>query len=258
MPNSVRRGPITCGCALAATLALPSLALAQGVTALPDQVSSIRLSNRDINHVVCAGGEIEDVKFSAEKAITVEKAGSDAWIKFLVKESDDAGLVTRSYVTVPSEFFVTCNGAVYSLYAEPSDIPAQTITLTPGPAQRARTNDDLLGPLVEEDRAVSITLALLKERVPASFTEVAPSRELVRLTGAPGVTIRERRRLEIEGSDLSVSEYRLEAQQDAALDERQFLNASLGRRIFALSLDRMSLKAGESARLVVIRRGDAR
>ena len=143
-------------------------AVAQAVMALPGQTSSIRLSNRDVNHIVCEGGEIEDVKFSAEKAIAVERGGSDAWIKFLVKEVDDAGTTTRSYVTTPSEFFIACNGAIYPLYAEPSDIPAQTVTLAPGSIQRARANEDLMGPLVEEERAVSITLSLLQDRVPRS------------------------------------------------------------------------------------------
>lgn len=106
-----------------ASLTIASPLLAQSITALPDQTSAIRLSNRDVNHVVCKGGEIDDVKFSAEKGLAVEKAGSDAWIKFLVKESDDAGLVTRTYVTTPSEFFVACNGAIYPLYAEPRIFP---------------------------------------------------------------------------------------------------------------------------------------
>lgn len=241
----------------AATLARAQGRTAQGITALPDQVSTIRLSNRDINHVVCVGGEIEDVKFSAEKAIAVEKAGADAWIKFLVKETDDAGMVTRSYVTAPSEFFVSCNGAIYPLYAEPSDIPAQTVSLTPGAAQRAKSNEDLLGPLVEEERAVWITLSMLQERIPASFAEVAPARQPVVLEGLPGLLIRERRRVEIEGAGLSASEYRIDANADAALDERRFLDRIFGTRIYAVSLDRLALKAGEAARLVVVRRGDA-
>jgi conjugal transfer pilus assembly protein TraK len=73
---------------LALGLVLAPLPIAaQTIAALPDQTSTIRLSNRDINHVICAGGEIEDVKFSAEKAIAVERAGSNAWIKFLVSRS---------------------------------------------------------------------------------------------------------------------------------------------------------------------------
>ncbi|WP_349237683.1 type-F conjugative transfer system secretin TraK [Novosphingobium sp. SG707] len=224
------------------------------IAALPAQTSTIRLSNRDVNHVVCLGGEIEDVKFSAEKAIAVEKAGSDAWIKFLVKEIDDAGQVTRSYVTQPSEFFVSCNGAIYALYAEPSQIPAQTVTLAPGKAQRARANDDLLGPLVEEERAVSITLAMLQDRIPASFSSVAPRAGALALAALPGARITENRRVEIEGAGLSASEYRVEVAADTTLDERAFLDRIFGTRIFAVSADRLSLKTGEPARVIVVRR----
>lgn len=243
--------------ALASTaLVLPACAFAQAITALPDQTSTARLSNRDVNHIVCVGGEIEDVKFSAEKAIAVERAGSDAWIKFFVKEVDDMGAVTRTYVTTPSEFFISCNGAIYPIYAEPSDIPAQTVTLVPGRPQRARANEDLLGPLVEEERAISISLAMLQDRVPASFTEVAPRAGIITVQAVPSATLVERRRLEVEGSGLSASEYRLTSDSDATLEERQFLDRGLGADIFAVTLDRLSLKAGESARLIVIRRGD--
>ncbi|WP_263588805.1 type-F conjugative transfer system secretin TraK [Sphingopyxis sp. GC21] len=238
-----------------ALMGLPLPSMAQTIVALPDQTSTVRLSNRDINHVVCTGGEIEDVKFSAEKAIAVERAGSDAWIKFLVKEVDDAGAVTRSYVTVPSEFFITCNGAVYALYAEPSDIPATTVMLQPGTAQRARANEDLLGPLVEEERAVSITLSMLQDRIPGSFTAVAPRSARIRLSDLPGASIEERRRIEIEGSGLSASEYLVTAAADAAIDERSFLVPAFGANIFAVTLDRGVLKTGETARVIVVRRG---
>ena len=252
MPRLARAGAaLICAASL-----LPTFAFAQPITALPDQVSTIRLSNRDVNHIVCVGGEIEDVKFSAEKAIAVERAGSDAWVKFLVKEIDDMGAVTRTYVTTPSEFFISCNGAIYPLYADPSDIPAQTVTLAPGRPQRAQANEDLLGPLVEEERAISISLAMLQDRVPASFTEIAPRSGLITVQAIPSATLSERRRLEIEGSGLSASEYRLTSDSDAILEERQFLDRALGVDIFAVTLDRLTLKAGESARLIVIRRGD--
>ena len=238
---------------LALSLAAP--AAAQSIMVLPDQTSTIRLSNRDINHVICSGGEIEDVRFSAEKAIAVERAGSDAWIKFLVREIDDAGMVTRSFVTVPSEFFITCNGAVYALYAEPSDIPAQTVMLQPGAPQRARANEELLGPLVEEERAVSITLSMLQDRIPASFTSVAPRSGPIRLATLPGATLEERRRIEIDGSGLSASEYLVSAAGGAQLDERSVLEGALGANIFAITLDRGNIEAGEAARLIVVRRG---
>jgi conjugal transfer pilus assembly protein TraK len=239
-------------------LCVAAPAFAQTVSALPDQTSHIRLSNRDVNHIVCVGGEIEDVKFSAEKGLAVERAGNDAWIKFLVKEVDDAGVKTRTHVTAPSEFFVTCNGAVYPLQAEPADMPAQTIALVPGATQRARSNAALLGPLVEEERAVSIALAVLQDRVPASFSEIAPSTLPLSLSASPGLGLRERRRLAIEGSGLEASEYLVTSSETTTLDERLFLASALGSDIFAVTLDRLALAPGGSARLIVVRRNAAK
>jgi len=253
MPTSAR-ARIAAGC-LALVMATPLAA--QSITALSDQTSRLRLSNHDINHVVCEGGDIDDVKFSAEKQIAVEKGGSDAWIKFLVRETDDAGAVTRSYVTEPSEFFVSCNGAVYPLYAEPADIPAQTVILAPGAAHRARDNEALLGPLVEEERAVSITLALLQDRVPASFSETAPSATDIALPTIGSATLHERRRLSIEGSGLSASEYLVRAAEPIKLDERSFLSSALGANIFAVTLDHATAGPGDVARVIVVRRGAA-
>jgi conjugal transfer pilus assembly protein TraK len=251
MPILGKRSRLACGLA---ALCAAAPALAQSIAALPDQTSRIRLSNRDVNHVVCVGGDIEDVKFSAEKGIAVERGGSDAWIKFLVREIDEAGMKTRSFVTVPAEFYVACNGAIYPLYAEPADIPAQTVTLVPGASQRAKSNDALLGPLVEEERAVSISLSLLQDRVPGSFTEVAPTTGQLSLADQPSLAIRERRRLAIEGAGLSASEYLVTSTAAVTLDERSFLDSALGTDIFAVTLDRHDLEAGGSARLVVIRR----
>ncbi|WP_066763108.1 type-F conjugative transfer system secretin TraK [Sphingobium sp. CCH11-B1] len=239
---------------LVASLPAAAPALAQSVAALPDQTSRIRLSNRDVNHIVCVGGDIEDVKFSAEKGLAVERGGSDAWVKFLVLETDDMGAKTRTYVTTPSEFFVSCNGAIYPLYAEPTDIPAQTVTLVPGHVQRARANDALLGPLVEEERAVGIILAILQERVPASFSEVAPSRDRLVLADLPSASLTERRRLEVEGAGLSVSEYLVRTNSAVTFDERDFLDTALGAEIFAITIDRLTLGPNETARLIVVRR----
>lgn len=248
------------GAPMRAALILPLLlatapTAAQTIHALPDQTSHIRLSNRDINHVVCEGGEIEDIKFSAEKGLAVEKRGADAWIKFLTREIDDAGQVTRTYVTQPSEFFVHCNGATYPLYAEPAEIPAQTVVLVPGPRQRAQANNELMAALADEDRAVSITLSLLDDRIPASFSEVAPAGGTIGVAAAPGLSITERRRIAVEGAGLSASEYHVRAGVPVTLDERLLVDPALGTGIFSVTLDRVRLDAGETARLVVVRRG---
>jgi conjugal transfer pilus assembly protein TraK len=253
--DRVARSRVRASTIILFAVTLGAQAHAQTITALPDQTSRIRLSNRDVNHIVCQGGEIEDVKFSAEKGIAVERSGSDAWIKFLVKEIESEGVATRTYATSPSEFFVSCNGAVYPLYAEPSEIAAQTVILAPGAAQRAQANADLLGPLVEEERAVSISLSLLQDRVPASFSEVAPTARDFVLPSVPGTRLHERRRISIDGTGLSASEYLVRVSAAQRLDERAFLVSSLGANIFAVTLDRNDLGAGDAARLIVVRRG---
>jgi len=40
------------------------------------------------------------------------------------------------------------------------------------------------------------------------------------------------------------------------VDERLFLDTALGARIFSATLDRLSLRTGETARLIILRRGD--
>ena len=53
---------------------------------------------------------------------------------------------------------------------------------------------------------------------------------------------------------LSVSEYLVRASAGVAIDERDFLDAALGVDIFAITLDRLTLAPGETARLIVVRR----
>jgi conjugal transfer pilus assembly protein TraK len=115
---------------------------------------------------------------------------------------------------------------------------------------------DLLGPLVEEERAVSITLSLLADRVPASFAETTPRAGPIEIAALPDLIIIERKAVQIDGVGLSASEFRVTAKQSVHLDERSFLRAELGSTIFALTLDRSDLKAGENARLIVVRRGE--
>lgn len=158
-------------------------------------------------------------------------------------------------MTQPSEFFVHCNGATYPLYAEPAEIPAQTIVLVPGARQRAQANSALMAALADEDRAVSITMALLDDRIPASFSEVAPSGSAIAIATVPGLSISEQRRIAVEGAGLSASQYHVRTTAAVTLDERLLVDPVLGTGIFSITLDRVHLDAGETARLVVVRRG---
>jgi conjugal transfer pilus assembly protein TraK len=48
----------------------------------------------------------------------------------------------------------------------------------------------------------------------------------------------------------------VESDAPVALDERLFLDSAFGTRIFGLTIDRLELRAGETARLIVVRQED--
>ena len=106
------------------------------------------------------------------------------------------------------------------------------------------------------DDYASITQAMLQDRIPASFSAVAPRAGLIRIATLPDARISEIRRVAVEGSGLSASEYRIEVPTATQLDERLFLDSALGTRIFSVTADRLDLKAGETARVIIVRRGE--
>src|SRR3546814_10332621 len=73
--------------ALVASLPAAAPAFAQSIAALPDQTSRIRLSNHDVNHIVCVGGDIDDVKFSAEKGLAVRSEEHTSELQSLMRIS---------------------------------------------------------------------------------------------------------------------------------------------------------------------------
>ena len=81
---------------------------------------------------------------------------------------------------------------------------------------------------------------------------------MVRLTAFPALSIRERRRLAVEGSGLDASEYLVSAAQPISIREQDLVDPALGPGIFAVTAEQTRLATGETTRLVVIRRGTAR
>lgn len=237
----------------AAFLAFAPSASAEDVRS--DVPARLKLSNRDVNHIVCEAGDITDVKFSQEKAIAVEINGENAWIKFLVKEISDNGTVTRQFVHEQSEFFITCGDVVYSIYSDPSDVQGQIVRLKRPAGQMSSENRQIMGTLPEEDRAITVSLAMLRDRIPASFQTMAAN-SVPMLLDVPGGSVRltEVRRVGVDGAGISSSEYRVASDFDVNLNEMMFLNSALGADIFAITLDRLHLSPGETGRLVIVRR----
>lgn len=224
-----------------------------GVVVYPERPTTLEMSNRDINRVVCTDGGFEDYKYSGEKGIVVEASGSDAFVKFQILEIGSE----RQYVTARSEFFFRCGGEMYTLFGSPRDIPSQTVFLGGALGQGAKKNAELFNPLSDEERALTITRQALKETAPASYSKTLlddPYRDGL----VAGVDIRKRTHYRVEGSGFAASVFLVRAARDVTLSEMMFVGPAFGRSIYAVTIERPQLKSGEVTRAVLVYRGDGR
>lgn len=217
-----------------------------GLTLTSDQPASVTLSNRDMNRVVCLGGQMGQARFSSEKGIATDTSGSELFIKFLIKQQGQR----QVHVTERAEFFITCGGETFTVYATPRDLPSQTLFL------RARNNQAAavaaeFAPLSQEDRALRITRAVITEDYPDSFRPRTVSDDV--RSPFPGVSARLGRAFEIDGLPLFVEEYVVASSKRIRLDERMFLQPAFGAGIHAITIEDLEVGPGVSTRVVIVK-----
>ena len=116
-------------------LALPGIPHAE--TGIPPEIPTmVDLSNRDINRVVCSGGEISDMLFSKEKGLTGHFTGNSAYVKFTIEEVNGK----RIYAHEPSEMYIVCGGSTYSLIANPVNKQPAIVRLAPPKSDQVTKN----------------------------------------------------------------------------------------------------------------------
>lgn len=231
-------------------------------TILPERISQVKLSNIDMNRIVCDEGNVEYAKTSEEKGVRVEMEGKDAYVKY---EFLGDGTTTQ-YVTMRTELYITCAGQVYTLMITPDQIPGQTIHLGIGRAGAMGKNIALLGPLPLEKRALFLIESGVREDYPDSFnvTEAAGFPELQWYQGvvmskdgsAKEVEVAKARTITVEGVGMTLKEYWLRTNRGTgvALEETDFLNTFFGENIFAITLDSPSIRPSKISRVFVVER----
>ncbi|RMB05043.1 TraK domain-containing protein [Eilatimonas milleporae] len=218
---------------------------------LPDRPTNIVLSNVDINRIVCVSGDIEGHRFSEEKGLVIDTSGQDAFVKFQIEVEGDE----HRHVVVRSEIYIQCAGVTYTLLAKPVDIEAQTVYLVAGATRHKEQNIALFAPLSEEDRAVKLSVDILRDEIPATFSVHAFEDPYQRHI-LPKLDIRLRREVSVLGTDYWAREYLLRARARVNLAEHRFLTPFFGPAIYAVTLAGLSLEGGEVGRVVIIYRGD--
>ena len=227
------------------------LSLAQKVS--PEITTQVRLSNSDINRVICPV-DIKDVIYSEEKGLTVNLAGKNAFVKFLVVKKDGKEM----YSTTPSELYFVCGGAVYTMIASPARIPAQTVQLVPGKAGTAKKNIEIYGELPFEKKIITIVKRVYTNDVPDSFTKTAVNRKMDIFKDLEVIL---RSIYAIEGEGLRVKELDVRISpasnlETISLRENDFLRTDVSLHPVAVSVESMTLKKGETSRVFVVERNE--
>jgi conjugal transfer pilus assembly protein TraK len=196
-------------------------------TVLPEKAVSVQLSNRDVNRLVCPG-EIKDISYSQEKKVVAKVAGSNAYIKFQITKNNDyttEGDEEFKYVNKPSEFYVTCDNNVYTIIADPADIPAQTVRLSSGKKAALKKNAAFFKDMPYEEKVVKLIQAVYTENFPDSFSVENVNTELFDID----YSLKLKRIVSVEGEGLRLKEISVklkggnEDYEKRELSEKDFL-----------------------------------
>jgi len=223
----------------------------------PDSAKTVRLSNTDINRVVCQSGEINDVFFSQEKGVTVVNKGGNAFVKYLVKQTAEG----NEYITQATEIHVICDSKTYTLIGQPSQINAQTVYLNSGQNSHAQSNIDRYKGMAFEERILDLTQQIYRGQIDDHLSvsyddkivQVFP-KEFQRLNFFNKFTVKSVLKVQVDGLNLQGVEYHIHAKQAVNLQEQDFMEQDLGIEILGITLSQFKLKAGEVARLIIIQR----
>lgn len=218
---------------------------------LPEVATKIRLSNTDVNRLVCPEG-IKDVVFSQEKGVKVKISDGNAFVKFQVIKKGDEMI----YTEIPSEFYVVCGEDIYSLIGMPQRVPAQTVRLSTGIKKRVQQNLALFSGMPLEKKI----LTLIKQ----AYTDQLPESYVIRTIGRqidlfPALWVRFKREIVIEGEGVAIREYSVslkEGVEQTLLSEREFLRSELTNRPLAVAMDEPLLRKGTQSRLFIVEQRD--
>lgn len=228
--------------ALGGTLAAP-------VTVPPEVTTTIQLSSSDLNRIVCPGGDIKEALTSDEKGLMIKITGKDAFVKFKVGKMTDGKL---TYSTTPTEIYMVCGGATYSMVAFPSRLPSQTIKLSTGIGDKIKENQALYAGLPFEKRILRVIKEIYTDNIPDSYLVTKMNQVDA---SWKGMVIVLRRTIDIEGEGLKVKEYHItlkNKREAMKLSEKMFLGKEFSLNPIAISIDKHVVRPGETSRLFVV------
>jgi hypothetical protein len=223
-------------------------------TVLPEVTAKILLSNRDVNRIICQAGAIKDVVFSQEKGISVKTSNNNAFVKFLIT-GNTGNTNNMTYADIPSEIYVVCgvDNAVYTLIAEPRNIPAQTIELVSRKKDIQKTLSVFEG-LAFEKKIILMISSAYKNDIADGLSTKAVNQPLDVFRD---MDVLFSRKIDADGEGLTLNEYILSikptsTQTSISIIETMFLVPELTRKPVGVALEHMTLTMGQPTRLFMV------
>ena len=216
----------------------------------PEKTTMVDMSNIDINRIVCPVS-VQDVVYSSEKGVVVKVIGRNVFVKFQAKKIVEGTEEKVVYSTLPVDIHVVCNNKVFSIIANPKPIPAALVYLRDKEAEIKSHLQEVEG-LSYEERLALLVKQIFSGQPPlgSEFVEDEKQFSLYK-----DLTIRKKGLYVIEGEGIQVSYFEISYNGDEPfidLNERMFLKQELTARPLAVSLDKLKLKKGEKAILLII------
>lgn len=222
---------------------------------LPEVPTMVELSSSDVNRLICPEGlEVRDtttdVVFSKEKGITTKVVGRNVFVKFKMQKKGDQEI----YSTTPTEMYVVCGDVVYNIIAVPKRIPAKTVNLSFS-ANKIKKNISTYGSLPFEKKVIALIKSVYRDDIPETFSVFTENKKIdiykdLDLTLA--------RIIVIEGEGLILKEYIAAIKGDKteiSFKEKDFLKTDLTTKPVAISLSKLDIKKGESAKIFIVEQG---
>jgi conjugal transfer pilus assembly protein TraK len=237
--------------ALTLSLVVSAVAFAQeGSPILPERTSAHIVSNRDVNRIYCAGG-VDDVIWSAEKPAKVTRSGANVFVKFLVARQGE----TEARASAPLDVHVVCAGAVYPLVLHPRDVDSVTLRLGDGRRAAVTSVAKDYAALPAEEKVKRFTLALYRNELPDGFVKrpIVPGDPRRAVALFANANLIGQYEVTAPGSGLKGTEYVVHALEPIAVNERDFLDPSLG-EIVGITVEPLNIPEDGMARLIVIER----
>lgn len=238
-------------CAAVVLLFVSGVAYAEQTVA-PDVRTPVKVSNRDVNRFVCPG-VMQDMIYSKEKDITGHFSKQDAFVKFKIKKIGSK----MEYATRDNELYLVCDGNVYNIITQPSNMPAVTIRLNPPAGDSFKKNVAVFKNMPLEKQALHVILEAYSDTYPSSYkiTSASEKERQQTIPIKPFVDATLEQYVDVEGVGLRLKRYVVASQassKEVRIGEKDFLRSIISDALLAVAIEDHTLRPQETTRVFVV------